>query len=211
MIRNCLKISFAALCLATVTTVHASDEWKNQYVNQVSRFTLQKGRFEENKSDNAYYIFKAGGLKWLVITLEFWAREAAVQWMDATLKKFPHHNAIILTHYHLDPDGTIAPSNNIGDMNCADIFNRYIKRNPNVLMVLSGHVCSSAKRTDKGEHGNTIYQMLQNYQCGDDHYIRLLDIDRQNKTITAKMYSPVTKQTLNDQSYFSFTEVHFIK
>ena len=37
MIKNSLKISFAALCLATVTTVHASDEWKNQYVNQVNR------------------------------------------------------------------------------------------------------------------------------------------------------------------------------
>lgn len=40
----------------------------------VERFRIQEGRFEEKKSDNAYYIFKAGGLKWLVMSLEFCAR-----------------------------------------------------------------------------------------------------------------------------------------
>ena len=182
----------------------------NQYF-PVSRFKLQKGRFEANKSDNAYYIFEAGGLKWIVVTLEFWARESAAQWMDETLKKFPDHNAIILTHYHLGSNGTIAPSNDIGDMNCVDIFNRYIKPNPNVLLVLSGHVCYSAQRTDIGSGNNPIYQILQDYQCDNYDYIRLLEVDRQKRTISAKMFSPITGQTLNDQSKFIISAVNFIK
>ena len=179
----------------------------------VSRFTMQQGRFEENKSDNAYYTFEAGGLKWLVIALEFCARESAAQWMDETLKKYPKHNAIILTHFHLDPNSTIAQRNDVyGDMNPSDIFNQYIKPNQNVLMVLSGHVYGSAQRTDNGTNGNLIYQILQDYQCGsDDHYIRLLDIDVQNKTITGKMYSPINGHTMDDQSNFTFSDVDFIK
>ncbi len=40
----------------------------------VKRFTAQQGRFEKNKSDNAFYTFNAGGLNWLVLTLEFCSR-----------------------------------------------------------------------------------------------------------------------------------------
>ena len=179
----------------------------------VNRFSLQKGRFEENKSDNAYYFFEAGGLKWIVIVLEHVARENAAQWMDETLKKFPDHNAIILTHYHLSGKGEIGATNLIyGDMSPVDIFNKYIKPHKNVLMVLSGHTQYSAWRADKGNHGNTIYQILQDYQSDlDNGYIRLLDIDVQNKTISAKIFSPVTNMTLDDESKFTFTNVQFIR
>ena len=192
--------------------VNLRNTQKFNYFFPVNRFPLQQGRFEKNKSDNAYYLFEAGGLKWIVVTLEFCARETAAQWMDETLKQFPGHNAIILTHYHLTPEGEIAPNNaGYGDMNVADIYDKYIKPHKNVLMVLSGHVCYSAWRADKGVNGNTIYQILQDYQCKDDIYIRLLDIDIQNKTITAKMYSPVTNATPDDPSKFTFTDVRFIR
>jgi hypothetical protein len=137
--------------------VNLRNTQKFNYFFPVNRFSLQKGRFEEKKSDNAYYIFEAGGLKWIVITLEHCAREEAAQWMNGTLKNFPDHNAIILTHYHLTPQGEICPNNNgYGDMNVIDIFNKYIKPHKNVLMVLCGHVRYSAWRADKGNNGNTI-------------------------------------------------------
>ena len=192
--------------------VNLRNTQKFNYFFPVSRFTLQKGRFENNKSDNAYYLFEAGGLKWIVVTLEFCARENAAKWMDETLKKYPDRNAIIVTHYHLNSNGEIASSNaGYGDMKVSDIFEQYIKPNKNVLMVLSGHVCYSAWREDKGVHGNSIYQMLQDYQCNRDGYIRLLDIDTENKTITAKMFSPYLNITLNDQSAFAFRNVKFIQ
>ena len=186
---------------------------KFNYYFPVNRFRLQKGRFEENKSDNAYYIFEAGGHKWAVIALETLARENAAQWMDETLKKFPDHNAIILTHYHLSGQGGIGASNlGWGDMAPVEIFDKYIKPHKNVLMVLCGHTCCSAWRADKGDNGNTIYQILQDYQTDiDNGYIRLLDIDTQNKTITAKIFSPVTNMTLDDESKFTFTNVQFIR
>ena len=186
---------------------------KFNYFFPVKRFPLQKGRFEEHKSDNAYYIFEAGGLKWVVIALEHVAREHAAQWMDETLKKFPDHNAIILTHYHLSGKGEIGASNlEYGNMAPVDIFDKYIKPHKNVLMVLSGHTQYSAWRADKGNNGNTIYQILQDYQSDiDNGYIRLLDFDIQNKTISAKIYSPITNITLEDESKITFTNVQFIR
>ncbi len=179
----------------------------------VSRFTLQKGRFEEGKSDNSYYTFNAGRKKWLVIALEFCAREGAAQWMDQVMKSHPNHNVIVVTHYHLNPKGDIAASNaGYGDMKVIDIFNKYIKPNKNAFMVVSGHVCYSAHRVDNGEYGNPIYQLLQNYQCKDDGggYIRLLEIDTKKKTIHAKMYSPYYNNTLNDESVFTIENVKFV-
>ena len=192
--------------------VNLRNTQKFNYFFPVNRFPLQKGRFENNKSDNAYYTFRAGNVNWIVVTLEFCAREAAAQWMDRVLKEHPDHNAIILTHYHLTGRGEIATNNaGYGDMNVVDIFEKYIRPNKNVLMVLSGHTVWSSWRVDQGTEGNNIYQILQDYQRKDEGYIRLLDIDTEKGTISAKMYSPYLDNTLEDNSSFSFTDVKFIK
>lgn len=178
------------------------------------RFILQKGAFEKDKSDNSFYTFEAGGLKWIVITIEFCARENAVDWMDKILKQHPDHNAIVLTHYHLTSKGDICMNNaGYGDMNVSDIFENYIKPNKNVLMVLSGHVCYYASKVDEGSNGNKIYQLLQNYQGTDfgGGYLRLLDIDTKKGTITANFYSPYYEKTLGDEANVLFEEVKFIK
>jgi hypothetical protein len=192
--------------------VNLRNTQKFNYFFPVNRFPLQKGRFENNKSDNSYYTFRAGDVDWIVVTLEFCAREEAAQWMDKVLKEHPDHNAIILTHYHLTGRGGIAPNNaGYGDMKVTDIFEQYIKPNKNVLLVLSGHTVWSAWKIDQGTQGNNIYQILQDYQRKDDGYIRLLDINTEKGTISAKMYSPYLDKTLEDDSSFSFTDVKFIK
>ena len=179
----------------------------------VKRFTLQKDRFENNKSDNASYTFKAARLNWLVLTLEFCARQEAVDWANQVISKYPKHNVIVLTHYHLTSNGEIG-SHNAGcsSLSIRSIYDQLIKQHPNILMVLSGHHGKSVWRDDIGENGNHIYQILQDYQ-GEDHgggYIRLLEIDPKAGTISAKMYSPFYNQTKNDASIFSFSGVKFI-
>lgn len=192
--------------------VNLRNTQKFNYFFPVNRFPLQKGRFENNRSDNSYYTFRAGNVNWIVVTLEFCAREEAAQWMDKVLREHPDHNAIILTHYHLTGRGEIAPNNaGYGDMKVIDIFEQYIKPNKNVLLVLSGHTVWSAWKIDQGTQGNNIYQILQDYQHKDDGYIRLLDIDTEKGTISAKMYSPYLDKALEDDSSFSFTDVKFIK
>ena len=180
----------------------------------VSRFRNQRGRFEDGKSDNAFYTFTAGNLNWLVMTLEFCARPAPVAWANTILDQFPHHNAIILTHFHLNSRGEINQNNaGYGDLSCQEIYNRMISQHANVRLVLSGHVDSSAHRTDVGVRGNTIYQILQDYQGQDSGggFIRLLEIDTEKGTIAARMYSPFYDKTKTDDSQFLIEGVQFVR
>lgn len=178
----------------------------------VERFRIQKGRFEEKKSDNAYYIFRAGGLKWLVVSLEFCARPAPVDWANTVIQRYPKHNVIILTHSHLTAAGIIDQRNaGYGDLSPQQIFDRMITKHPNIKFVFSGHTGTSVYRVDKGENGNLIYQILQDYQGQDagGGYIRLLEIDPRAGTLSGKMYSPFYNKTKEDYSKISLTGVEF--
>ncbi|RYX83729.1 metallophosphoesterase [bacterium] len=178
------------------------------------RFKAQKGRYEEGKSDNAFYTFKAQGLNWMVVTLEFCARQGPVDWANQVIAAHPHHNVIILTHFHLTSKGEINQNNaGYGNLTTQSIYDQMIKKHANILLVLSGHVDSSAWRTDKGEQGNTIYQILQDYQSSDSGggYIRLLEIDPEKGTLSAQMYSPFYSKTREDDSKFSFSDMKFIR
>lgn len=178
----------------------------------VGRLKAQQGRYEEGKSDNAYYLFKAGGLDWLVVSLEFCARKGPVEWADKVVAEHPNHNVIILTHYHLNGSGDISERNaGYGDLSPYEIYNSLIKKYPNILLVLCGHTGSSTWRNDRGDNGNRIYQILQDYQGENngDGYIRLLEINPERKSLIGKVYSPYNKQE-KCEALIRFMGVNFI-
>ncbi|MBI5382741.1 MAG: discoidin domain-containing protein [Opitutae bacterium] len=180
----------------------------------VSRLTAQRGRYESGKSENAWYTFSAGGVQWLVITLEYCARQAPVDWAKKIVEDHPAHNVIFVTHYHLTGAGAInTNTGGYGDLNPLQIYDQLIKQYSNVRFVFSGHVDSSATRNDPGVFGNRIYQVLQDYQGTDlgGGYIRLMDIDTTAGTVAGRMYSPYYNLTKTGASQFSFTGVNFIK
>ncbi|GAA4316904.1 metallophosphoesterase [Compostibacter hankyongensis] len=181
----------------------------------IYRFKKQRGRFEENKSDNAYYTFRAGGLDWLVLTLEFTSRRDPINWADEVVASHPSFNVIIVTHYFLNPDGSIGQRNaGYGNLSPQEINDFLVKKYPNILMVLSGHVDGSAWHVEKGDKGNNVYEILQDFQ-GKKYgmgggYLRLLEIDTQAKSISAKIYSPYHDKEMGGTSTFSFSNVDFI-
>lgn len=178
------------------------------------RFENQRGQYEADKSDNAYYTFKVGDTNWLVLTLEFCPRMGAINWAGDVVKSYFDYNVIILTHYYLTPKGEIGNRNaGYGDFSPQDMYNRLVKLYPNIKFVLSGHVSGSALRIDDGVEGNKIYQMLQNYQNDDfgGGYIRLLTFDIDNSTVSAEMYSPFYDRSKEDDSKFVIENVDFLK
>lgn len=180
----------------------------------VSRFQNQRGRYEADKSDNAYYTFRVGDTNWLIMVLEFCPRMGPINWASDIIKEYFNYNVIILTHYHLTPRGEIADRNaGYGDFSPQVVYDRLAKKHANVRFVLSGHVMSSALKTDKGEAGNNVYQLLQNYQNADHGggYIRLLEFDIDKGTVAASMYSPYYNKTKDDDSKFRIEGVDFIK
>ncbi len=184
----------------------------NSYFPQ-SRFPNLRGVYEPGKSDNAYYTFKVEDTNWLVIALEFCPRQGPLNWAADLCKEFYDYNVIITTHYYLTPRGEIAESNaGYGDFSPQMIFSRVVRPNPNVRLVLSGHVSSTAWRVDEIAGGNKVYSILQNYQNDDfgGGYIRLLTIDVDKGTIHASMYSPYYNKTRDDRSKFVIEGVSFI-
>ena len=180
----------------------------------VCRFKAQGGTYEEGKSDNAFYTFKAGGLNWMVISLEFCARKGTVDWAGKVASSHSNYNVIILTHYHLNPNGDISERNGgYGDLSPLEVYNQFIVKYPNILLVLSGHNDTSSWRNDKGENGNRIYQILQDYQGEDSGagYLRLLTIDPERRMISGKIYSPFYNREKQDWSIIRFTGVKFIQ
>jgi hypothetical protein len=135
-----------------------------------------------------------------------------VDWAKTILAANPNRNVIILTHSHLNSDGTIMTSNGgYGDLSPSNIYNQ-LKGYANIKLYLSGHVDDSAWRNDPGTIGNRIYQVLQDYQGQDfgGGYLRLFEIDTVAGSISARMYSPYYNITKTDHSKFSFSNVNFI-
>jgi DUF1680 family protein len=176
----------------------------------LSRFRVLQSVYEEGKIDNACHAFHAGGLDWLVINLELWARTNAVEWAEAMLKRHPHHNAILLTHSHLNANGGIEPTKGgYGDNSPQYVFDR-LRQHPNLRFIFSGHTGKQAHRTDLGTHGNVIHQFLQCYHDNESNPVRLIEIDVEQKTITSRVYCPATDETKADGSSLTFTNLSWV-
>lgn len=178
----------------------------------VSRSQCLKGVYEAGKADNAYHTFQAGGLNWLVINLELWARTGAVEWARKVVEDHPHHNVIFVTHAHLNSDSSIQQNNGgYGDNSPQYIFDRAIKPFPNVRLVFSGHVGSHGYRMDQGTLGNGIHQFLQCYHDKESNPVRLVEIDTRKGTLTTRVFCPSTAQEKDDGSARTITGIDWVQ
>jgi hypothetical protein len=177
-----------------------------------TRFKLLGGTYEPNKIDNAYHTFTAGGLKWMVINLELWARTGAVDWAKTVVEKHPDHNIIFLTHAHLEGNNTIQQNNGgYGNNSPQFVFDQVMKPYANVRLVFSGHTGVHGYRTDTGAKGNTIYQFLQCYHDNTANPTRLLEIDTKNGTMKTRVFCPSNNQDKNDGSAKTISDVQWVK
>jgi hypothetical protein len=158
-----------------------------------TEITNLKGQFEKGKVDNAYGIYEAGGLKWMVLTLESWARPEAVQWANEVVSSHPDANVIVTTHMYLTRSGEIGQTEGgfrTGATSPQYLFDNLIKRHENIKIVLSGHTGAAARRTDKGVKGNRIYSFLQSFHDKKYNPTRLVEVDTARKTLTSSVYVP---------------------
>ncbi|MFK0205991.1 Ig-like domain-containing protein [Agrobacterium sp. NPDC090283] len=141
---------------------------------------------EPNETKNAWYTFTgADNTKWIVLTLEFGARDDVLRWAGEVLAANVEYRAIVTTHHYtnmanradnyshrLFGEGTgknygigTNPANaNDGE----DMWQKLISKHPNVSFVFSGHVFGDGAETvvALNDAGKPVYQMLVNYQDG---------------------------------------------
>lgn len=192
------------------------------------------GFAEDGKMDNAFYLFKTGKIKWLVITLEFGPRNSILNWAGTIIEKFPDHSVIVNTHSYMYSDSTrqgpgdhwrpqvYGVGKDRGDSAVNDgeeIWAKLVKKHPNTRFVFSGHILNTGVGTlvSFNEAGFPVYQMLANYQegvkgsvKGGNGWLRVLDMDFKKRTLKVTTYSPFINAFMeNPQHNFIIREVLF--
>lgn len=158
------------------------------------------GSFDNNRYN--YQLFSAGGDDYVILHIQYCPTRAAIEWANEVLAKFPERKAIVTTHSYLGTGAEYVPNcqdKSTGDLNGIQIWNRLIKRNPNVFLVLSGHIPGTARRVDYQDHA--VFQLLSDYQdlpLGGSGYLRIMTFEPQEDVIRVSTYSPYLDQSMKD-------------
>ena len=188
--------------------------------------------FPTNTIDNSCSEYNLLGDAWLVFSLEFGPRNRTLEWVNNLIKEHPKHKIIINTHAYLYNDNTLLDGDDwylpqkygvgraTGSEEVNDggqLWEKLIKKNKNIIMVFSGHILGSGvgRLVTENDYGNAVYQMLANYQKnivgvekGDSGYLRIIKVDKKEKSISVKTYSPWFNQFRTEPEHqFMFKNV----
>ncbi|MGB1926040.1 MAG: metallophosphoesterase, partial [Rubripirellula sp.] len=107
------------------------------------------GHMGEN-NDNNYCFFEASGMKFLILNLEFAPRDQTLEWAASITQKYSDHRVIVATHCYMRPnarDTGCATSYNIAGNSGEQIWQKFIRKQPNIFLVVSGHVLGVGLQT----------------------------------------------------------------
>lgn len=190
--------------------------------DELKNFSDLRGGFEEDKIDNTFHTFEKGGIKWLILSLEFGPRNEVLDWANIVVSDHPDHKVILITHAYMyienrrqgEGDNWRAHGYGVGKETGDQAVNdgeqtweKLVSKHPNFFMVYSGHVLHEGlgRLVSEGDDGNKVYQFLANYQRGVKGYgegcngfLRLVDIDLKSQSIKTRTYSPYLEEWLED-------------
>lgn len=148
--------------------------------------------------DTQFYSENAGGQRAATFS-------AVLDWADALLKAHPNRRAIVTSHWMVNT-GYPASFSPQGQA----IYDR-LKANPNLFLLLGGHVSGEGRRTDTYQ-GHTVYSILQDYQGranGGDGWLRYFVFSPANNTITALTYQVANPLTPNSARFETHANSQF--
>ncbi len=166
----------------------------------VSRFTSRPyygGHYGAN-NDNHYELFSASGMDFINISFEFdnaatsTLRDNVLVWANNLLAANPGRRAIVTSHYILNPAGTFGTQGQ-------KIYDA-LKGNPNLFLMLSGHLDQANRRTDTFGSG-TVHSLLSDYQTqpnGGNGWLRIMNFKPNQNKIYVYTYSPTLNQYKTD-------------
>ena len=170
------------------------------------------------KMDNTCHTFNAAGQDYLILCLEFGPRNEVLQWANRVIEKHSTHKVITMTHAYLYSDSTrynwqqkgsqqkwnphsypFAQSDTTTVNDGQQIWDKLVRKHSNCFMTVNGHVCNDGLGflTSRADHGNDVHQMLVNFQMlaeGGGAWLRILNFQPHNKTISVKDYSPLYEE-----------------
>lgn len=176
----------------------------NQYFPP-SRFDKQPwyGGHYGSDNQNNFCTFEAAGMRFLVLSLEFFPRDEVLQWADQIVEEHPQHRVVVATHNYLWPgardasleQGTSA-ANFPGNGGNA-IWEKFVRKHANIFLVVCGHISALEHQTSINDAGRPVHELLADYQNlphGGDGWLVRLRFQPQANQIHVDSYSPVVQQ-----------------
>lgn len=128
-----------------------------------------------NDGANSAQVFEGGGYRFLHVGLEMEPADDVLDWANGVVKAHPSLPVIVTVHDYLNPQGERKPIPELSlkddhpgkppvHNNAEDIWQKFIRPNAGIFMVLSGHQGGQAMRVDKNAAGYSVYQILTDYQ-----------------------------------------------
>ena len=151
-------------------------------------------------NDNNYCFFEAGGMDFMILNLEVAPRDETLEWAAEVTQRYPEHRVIVATHCYMRPtqrDTECATSYNIAGNSGEQMWQKFIRKQPNIFLVVSGHVLGVGLQTSVNDAGGKVLEMLTDYQGlpnGGNGWLRSLRFVPAENKIHVRTYSPLLNQ-----------------
>lgn len=162
-------------------------------------------------NENFYITFSAAGRQFVVLALEFYPRDPAIAWAQEVLDRFSESEVILVTHSCVtNRNGLVSRDGERGPLHYGlqdgnsgqQLFNKLVRKNPNIRMVLSGHLPGAGRAFPTNDTGKRVPHMLSNYQDdenGGNGYLRLLRFRPSQGVVEVSTYSPFLDRHRTDR------------
>jgi hypothetical protein len=161
---------------------------------------------------SSYQVFDGHGLQFLALHLECDPAMRELEWAQGILHENRDKPVLLTTHRYLQDaeDYTagvpLVPSGRYPDIwygieglyvpggtRSEDLWNWFVRRNPNILLVQCGHFHEEFRQTSTNAYGRAVHEVLADYQDdpnGGNGFLRVMTFDLGNHRIDVDSYSP---------------------
>lgn len=175
---------------------------------------------------SSFQVFSGGGLEFVALHVECDGAVDELAWAQGVLDSHRDKPALLTTHRYLQDaedytsgvpivpsgyyppiwygiEGVYAP----GGIQTGQIFDWFVRRNPNILMVQCGHFHEEYRQTSVNVAGLPVHEVLADYQDdpnGGDGWLRVMTFNVGASRIDVESYSPFLDAFRTaDESQFS--------
>ena len=162
---------------------HDESKYFFKYFGNETYMSQFDGFIAEGDIRNCYKLVKIGSTDYLFLVLDFGAGDEMLEWANEVVISHPNHRVIVTTHGYQAFDGLpISPTNvnswggtaatndvdtSVGNNargynNGVQLWEKFLSKHPNIVLLLCGHTSSEdiVLRQTEGNHGNIVNQML---------------------------------------------------
>lgn len=140
---------------------------------------------------NRFHVFEAEGQEFLVLAISWRASDATLEWANGVIDAHPTLPVILTSHdlLAIENDGITGRTSDNGER----LWNALINENDQIFLTVNGHYHGAAVTERTNASGNTVTQVLMDYQMayeGGNGYLGLFEFDLTHEVIDVATVSP---------------------